>query len=271
MPKKNLLLVLFIILQLAGQTQSDLDLVCIGESSKIQSSVLNEERILNIYKPQTFDEKIPCDVFYLLDGSKDEDFIHIAGLSQFFNMMFKMPNYIIVGIANVDRKRDFTFPTSVIKDKEDFPTTGNSSKFIEFIKNDLQPYVNNNYFTSGNTYLIGQSLGGLLASEIFTEHSSLFNRYVIVSPSLWWDNQSLLRKAEVLFKTTSPTVPYVFIAVGSNEHRIMKKSSRRFYKLIAKNKRCQKVLYKRINNEDHATVLHQAVYDAFKSLFEPRY
>lgn len=43
-------------------------------------------------------------------------------------MIDAMPKSIVVGIANVDRKRDFTFPTTIKKDKEDFPTTGGSEK-----------------------------------------------------------------------------------------------------------------------------------------------
>ncbi len=52
-----------------------------------------------------------------------------------------LPPSIVVGISNVDRKRDFTLPTTIQKDKEDFPTTGESAKFISFIEKELQPYI----------------------------------------------------------------------------------------------------------------------------------
>ena len=106
---------------------------CIGEAVTFKSVILNEDRTLNIYLPDGYNAKEKYPVIYLLDGSVNEDFLHIAGLVQFFNMTFKMPNTIVVGIANVDRKRDFTFPTKVEELKKAYPTTGGSARFIDFI------------------------------------------------------------------------------------------------------------------------------------------
>ncbi|WP_262493700.1 hypothetical protein [Epilithonimonas tenax] len=39
-------------------------------------------------------------------------------------MQFRMPDFIIVGVENVDRKRDFTFHTDLKDLQEDDPTTG---------------------------------------------------------------------------------------------------------------------------------------------------
>ena len=60
-----------------------------------------------------------------MDGSKDEDFIHISGIVQFgsFSWINMLPESIVVGIANVDRKRDFTYPSSVEIDKKELPKT----------------------------------------------------------------------------------------------------------------------------------------------------
>lgn len=87
----------------------------IGEVVTLKSTILAEHRILNIYLPEGYDtesdEKYP--VIYLLDGSMNEDFLHVAGLVQFFNLQLQMPKTIVVGIANLDRKHDFTFPTTI--------------------------------------------------------------------------------------------------------------------------------------------------------------
>src|SRR6476620_11874387 len=57
----------------------------LGMIDKIQSQILGEERIINIYLPPGFNknDSTTYAVTYLLDGSADEDFIHIAGLYQF--------------------------------------------------------------------------------------------------------------------------------------------------------------------------------------------
>lgn len=41
-----------------------------------------------------------------------------------------MPKSIVVGIATVDRRRDFTYPTNIQEDKKKYPTTGHSDKFM---------------------------------------------------------------------------------------------------------------------------------------------
>lgn len=263
---------LIICLSATSFGQSVESTLCIGETRKINSVILSEERVINIYKPETYDADSPCDVFYLLDGSMDEDFIHISGLSQFFNMMYVMPNYMIVGIANVDRKRDFTFPTTVDKDKEKFPTTGGSEKFIDFIEKELQPFVKTRYNTSSNTFLMGQSLGGLLATEILFKRPELFNNYLIISPSLWWDNKSLLKEIESAPNKEKGQPKTIYIAVGSDEGKEMIHPAKKLYAIYYKKKtRTQKIVFNKLPDEDHATVLHQAISDAFKNLFPPRF
>ncbi len=95
------------------QTDSSKPFV-LGVIDEIQSAELREKRILNIYLPEGYDKndttKYP--VTYLLDGSADEDFIHVVGLFQFnsFSWIDRVPKSIVVGIATVDRRRDFTYP-----------------------------------------------------------------------------------------------------------------------------------------------------------------
>src|SRR3954465_589314 len=88
----------------------------IGSIIELQSKVLAEKRTINIYLPAGYDaaDTVKYPVIYLLDGSLDEDFLHIVGLVQFLNFPWVniLPKSIVVGIANVDRKRDLTFPTT---------------------------------------------------------------------------------------------------------------------------------------------------------------
>ena len=95
-----------------------------------------------------------------------------------FSWINMLPKSILVGIANIDRKRDFTFPTTIEKDKKDYPTTGGSAKFIAFIEKELQPFIESHYKTTSSKTIIGQSLGGLLATEIlFKKARSLYQLY----------------------------------------------------------------------------------------------
>ena len=185
--KKIILILFFVTLHSFAQEK---DFV-LGKIVTIKSVELNENRILNIYLPADYNEKDNYPVIYLLDGSAHEDFIHIVGLVQYCNFEWinLIPKSILVGIENVDRKRDFTYPTTVEKDKKDYPITGGSDKFISFIEKEVQPFIEKRYKTTPSKTIIGQSLGGLLATEILLKNPNLFSNYIIVSPSLWFFNK----------------------------------------------------------------------------------
>lgn len=249
------------------KTLSESPLV-IGEIKTIQSKILNERRVLNIYLPPDYLKEKEYPVIYLLDGSANEDFLHIVGLVQFYQMQFQMPEVIVVGIANVDRKRDFTFESNAEDLRKEFPTSGGSERFIRFIENELQPYIQSRYSTSEKKYLIGQSLGGLLATEILLKKPQLFTHYLIVSPSLWWDSERLLSDAPALLQQSKNSGADVYVAVGMKEHPTMLKDTKDLIIAFrnAKNPKF-KINLMEMNDENHATILHQSISDIFKRMF----
>jgi len=240
----------------------------LGVTDDIVSKELVEKRELNIYLPDGYkqDTVTRYPVIYLLDGSADEDFVHVVGIVQFLTMIGELPKTIVVGIANVDRRRDFTFPTSIDSDKKAYPTTGGSERFIRFIEKDLQPYIQSKYRTNTSKTIIGQSLGGLLATEILLEKPQLFNTYIIVSPSLWWDHESLLAKAPGSLKSLPDNGMNVYVSVGS-EGKVMENDANA---LVADLKKCKqkylKVYFEPMPAENHLTILHNCVYKALEVL-----
>jgi len=236
----------------------------LGKIDQIHSNILSENRVLNIYLPEGYDKDstISYPVIYLLDGSADEDFIHIAGLVQFLNFPWVkvLPKSILVGIANVDRRRDFTFSTAVAEDKKESPTSGGSAKFIAFIGEELQPFIEKKFRTNSSKTLIGQSLGGLLATEILFKKPALFSKYIIVSPSLWWNNESLLETKPMAKKDSAE----VYIAVG-NEEKVMQDDARKLVSILKNNDKKMIVHFQYFPHKDHGTILHRAVYDAFET------
>ncbi|MBO6879635.1 alpha/beta hydrolase-fold protein [Winogradskyella sp.] len=271
--KKHLfiLLILLTTIKVSAQDHSktlEIKPLVIGETVTFHSSVLDENRKLNVYLPQNYvaDSTKTYPVIYLLDGALEEDFIHIAGIVQFgsFSWINMVPESIVVGIANVDRKRDFTFPTTIAQDKKDFPTSGKSEDFINFIEKDLQPFIQEHYRTKDATTIIGQSLGGLLVTEILYKKPELFDNYIIVSPSLWWDDQSLLQ----LEPKAYPTKKQIYVAVGK-EGEIMERDAKSLYQNLEANKKENTTVYFQfLEAQDHGDALHLAVYGAFEVLFE---
>lgn len=244
------------------------EILPIGVIEKIQSKELSEERLLNIYLPQGYhpDSSTRYPVIYVLDGSAHEDFPHIAGLAQFMNMYQLLPKSIVVGIANVNRYRDFTYPSNVKYDNKVNPANGGSPNFIKFLAEEVQPLIDQNFSVTEHRTIIGQSLGGLLATEILMKRPELFDDYIIVSPSLWWDKQRLVNSAEEYFNTNQNLKKRVFVSLGQ-EPKVMHKTADQLVGAIKNsgnpNLQC---FYEPILDEDHATILHIAVYRAFKKL-----
>ncbi len=250
----------------------------LGLINEIKSIELSENRVLNIYLPEGYNktDTIKYPVIYLLDGSADEDFIHIVGLVQFnsFEWINQIPKSIVVGIATVDRRRDFTFPTTIKEDVKRYPSSGHSDRFIAFIEKELQPYINTRFKTTNDKTIIGQSLGGLLATEILFTRPHLFNRYLIISPSLWWNNGSLLNQPFQIQNKHIDHQTDIYIGVGKEGltpttiPRVMEVDANLLSEKIrgAKNNSV-KAVYDYLPQEDHATIMHQAVSNAIKLLF----
>ncbi|WP_293871458.1 alpha/beta hydrolase-fold protein [Spirosoma sp.] len=252
----------------------------LGVIQEIQSTQLAEKRTLNIYLPEGYNpnDTIRYPVIYLLDGSADEDFIHVVGLVQFntFPWINRIPKTIVVGIANTDRRRDFTYPTTQEKDRQRYKTAGQSAKFIAFLETELQPYINKTYKTTEAKTLIGQSLGGLLATEIVTKKPYLFTQYIIISPSLWWDNGSLLeQKTDVLqAHLTKPLAIYIGVGkegLGPSDipHVMEVDANLLAEKLTAIKNKNIRVYFDYLPQENHATITHQAIFNAFRLLYPP--
>ena len=249
----------------------------LGVVEKLYSNVLGENRVLNIYLPEGYrqGDTTTYPVTYLLDGSADEDFIHIVGLYQFnsFSWINRVPKSIVVGIATVDRRRDFTFPTQVEKARAAYPTAGHSDKFIAFIKNELQPFIEKKYRGTGHRTIIGQSLGGLLATQILLQQPALFHQYIIVSPSLWWNNGSLLEDTTAPVPSGVLQHTAVYIGVGKEgltpgtPPRVMEVDANLLAEKV-KGLKGQKITvhFDYLPAEDHGTILHVAVFNALRML-----
>lgn len=273
---KQILLAITLVMGICSFAQTHDNRLTIGVRDSIVSKQLSETRYLNIYLPEGYSDTESYNVIYLLDGGMNEDFIHVAGLVQYNTLPWvdRMPSSIVVGIVNVDRKRDMTYPTTVQEDKKRFPTTGGSQEFISFIEKELQPYIQQHYRTNGNNMLIGQSLGGLVATEILFKQPQLFNKYLIMSPSLWWDAGSLLSYTPAITKASPTTDIDIYLAVGkegltpTTPARVMEVDANLLAEKIndIDNKHIH-LNFDYLPEENHATITHQAVFNGIRSLY----
>lgn len=248
----------------------------LGTVETLHSNILGEDRILNIYLPEGYDKAVKYPVIYLLDGSADEDFVHVVGIVQFntFPWIERIPKSIVIGIANTNRKYNFTAVSKRPADQKMIPKNGGSTQFIDFIEKELQPYVDKKYSTTHSRMIIGQSLGGLLATEILFTRPRLFNKYVIISPSIWWNDGALLKENPDVLKQTYPMPTDIYIGVGKEgsmdgtKNHIMENDAKLLYEKIKQGRAPGlKVYFNYLPEESHATVTHQAIFNAFRLIY----
>ncbi|HEX8277379.1 MAG TPA: alpha/beta hydrolase-fold protein, partial [Segetibacter sp.] len=159
-------------------------------------------------------------------------------------------------------------------DKKKYATAGKSEKFISFIETEQQPYLESKYKTARSKTIIGQSLGGLLATEILFKKPLLFDKYIIISPSIWWDNGSLLNQSSTVLQENFQQATGIYIGVGKegltpgDPPRVMEVDANLLAeKLKATKSQAVQVYFDYLPQEDHATISHQAIYNAFRLLY----
>lgn len=241
-----------------------------GDVLTFPSQVLAQERVLNVHLPDGYaDSTSSYPVIYVLDGGADEDFPHIAGLVQFLGMYDLAPKSIVVGIANKGRSRyhDFTGPTQNDSDKVRVPAYGGSAAFINYMEKEVEPLVGQRYRTNGHRTLIGQSLGGLLGTEVLFTRPELFDDYILVSPSLWWNNGKLADRTAAWVQAHATAPKRIFMASAPDDAMMQPQIDQVVKAFSAGARAPLEFHYVFFPEESHKTILHRAVYKAFELLY----
>ena len=198
-----LLLALCLLANLAfSQGKVEKENIVIGKIDSVQSNILGENRKTWVYVPDgTVNNTERFPVVYVLDG--DGHFSSVVGMIQqlsTINGNTMCPKMIIVGIPNTDRTRDLT-PTHIdadppFMDSTFSKTSGGGENFIAFMEKELMPHIDSKYPTAPYKMLIGHSFGGLAVMQTFVHHTDLFNSYICIDPSMWWDKEKLLKETQ---------------------------------------------------------------------------
>lgn len=191
----NLFINLLLMVSFVNAQEKDPVPIC--DSLKINSKILGEVRTINIWTPPEYSQnKDSLLVMYMPDGGINEDFPHIANTLALLIKNKSIPPVILVGIANTQRRRDLSGPTEVESDKKIAPIIGGAQTFRSFIKEELFSEINKRYRTTNEKGIIGESLAGLFILETLLLEPEMFNYYIAMDPSLWWNNHYLVRNAK---------------------------------------------------------------------------
>ena len=263
-------------------------LVVIGKVDTIFSETLGEDREIWVSVPQSGrvpGKKFP--VMYLLDG--DAHFYSMMGtLHQLSSVNGNTicPEMILVGIINTDRTRDLT-PThekEAFGDSAEMRSSGGLDKFTTFMEKELMPYIQSTYPVSSYKTYVGHSLGGLAVIHTLLTRPALFNSYIAIDPSLWWDNALINSMLDSLDHPTKYDHASLFVGMantlpeGMTIYTVPRDTTKATEHQRAIMEFCRdvdshkeepgyKFKWKYYELEDHSTVPMRAEFDGLRYLF----
>lgn len=242
---------------------------------ELASTVVDDVFKLHVYLPRGYEEMPgPLPVVYLLDA--EYSFGAVAYAIRRLVKDGMIPPVLLVGVAYevpyedyyARRERDFT-PTAVYL--EDFPHAGHAASFARVLREEVIPFVDKTYRVDPNDRtIIGLSFSGLFATYVLFKEPGLFNRYVITSPSLWWDDGILFRYEAEYWATTQALPAHVYFAAGEDDGPSILRDLGRMEDLLA-TRQYRDLDYRvvRFPDETHRTVFPLAVSHGLRFLFKP--
>jgi hypothetical protein len=196
----------------------------------LYSEQLQQHYLIDVFLPKGYQAKeseyqFPkYPVIYVLNSRPN------AVMAAMMRHVSEMSREIIVGIDFADKDgnsiesfaaytRDLTpTPDDDWAQASSAGPGGRAEDFINFINNEVKPLINKTYNVNRyNQTLVGHSFGGLFGLYVLFNHSDSFNRYVIASPSLWWDDSVIFNQEEKYAGTHTNLAKKVFLSVGSKE------------------------------------------------------
>jgi uncharacterized protein len=227
-------------------------------------------------------------VAYLLDA--DYSFAIARNIVDHLAARNDLPEIILVGIAytgppayQLNRSRDYT-PTHVADDgnipergygAETRDVSGGGPRFREFIERELVPFIDSSYATVlGDRCIVGHSYGGLFGAWTLVTRPALFRRYILVSPSLWYDHQLVLRQVSAMATGRDSSPARVYVVAGDHEVNAMvdmRADVQRFADQLRRGNRPGLVVRSSVfDNETHNSLVPRALSNGLRFVFEGR-
>jgi predicted alpha/beta superfamily hydrolase len=240
--------------------------VAIGQGTHLWSKTLQEERHILVQLPKQYaqsNERYP--VLYLLDA--EAQFNHTTGVVQFLAENGRIPDMIVIGVANTNRLRDLTPASNDPKQRKENPEAGGADAFLTFLADELTPRVNANYRTQPYRILAGHSLGGLFAVHALINRPQTFQAYIAVSPSLWWDERATVQQAKGRLGAIPPGPHFLRLTWGDNENVIRDSTAELIQWLKTNPTPGVQWSQHYYPGDDHGTTPHRSHYDGLEELF----
>jgi predicted alpha/beta superfamily hydrolase len=229
----------------------------------IHSRLLKEDRTYQVSLPASYhwalNRRYP--VLFVLDGERN--FLHTAASAEFLASQGEIPEVIVVGIVSTVRIRDFT--------QTDWSSHwvggGGAQHFRSFLSRELIPRIDKDYRTNRFRILAGHSASGQFALYTLTSEPSLFNAYIVVSPSLDWDNELPQRSLEESFGHTDSLRAFLYFAWSDDAGQALEQDLKVVTTLETRSPKGFRWVAKGFPDETHVSISLLAHIDALRRVF----
>lgn len=244
------------------------------EVRTVQSKFIGQKYSINIFFPKDYDrESRRYPTVYVLDA--EYNFGCVAYIARRLIKNEDIPKVLLVGIAYDTEYDDFyakRFRDSTPESRIHGRNSGGVEPFTQFIEKELVPFIDQNYRTiPEKRTIVGHSITGFYCAYVLFRHPGLFNRYIIVSPSLWFSNGIIFEYEEDFFSNQKDMDVSVYLAVGEDESQRMRDGSIRLNDTLSKreypNLRLQFFL---VEGENHRSLFPFAFTRGMRFVFSGR-
>ena len=197
------------------------------ELHTFRSRLVDQEYQLQIALPPSyFDKEKSFPVVYLLDA--DKSFGMAKDIHDWLIRFDEIPELIIVGIAYGEgtsqwwqkRVRDYSPTKDSTQVWGDWPLAGGGEDFLQFIAQELIPFIDTSFRTQANDRtIVGLSLGGLFAAYALLTQPELFLRYVVIAPAFLWDDKVIFKYEEEFSRSHTSLPARIYSVVGGLDDR----------------------------------------------------
>jgi predicted alpha/beta superfamily hydrolase len=227
-------------------------------SDTLHSKILNQDRLIQFYLPGNYEgSQDHYPVMVLCDGQWN--FLHTLGILDFMAGTQCAPRMILVSIYHTNRDDDL-----VPKATETDNYSGNAERFLDFIAEELLPYVESKFRTQPFRILTGISYGGLFTNYTLITRPDLFDAYISIDPALWWDNHRVIRDSEKFFRNQESFDKILFFTQSEIREMGGDLFARMLYQAAP---RGLKWKFNRMQQETHASITHRSIYDGLEFIF----
>jgi predicted alpha/beta superfamily hydrolase len=249
----NILLALILGLYAKLYSQEFPDNFCLCEKQTIKSEILDQDRKLFVYLPTDYhkDTTKTYPVHYISDAPRTSNLYF--DLIRLHAMTNDVPRSIVIGLSSDRRNENFNFKS-------------NAGKYLEFVQNELIPFVEQHYRTKKYKVFAGHSAGGNFVMYTFLQNPELFNAYIAGSPGPVKQLIDFANNSAIDLKTEDYRFLYASVGTDNDTDTL---SFRSLEKIMSENKAKDHEYHFKINQcENHISNIAVNFQDGFQKLYE---